>query len=43
MSKYDPLWDCLQRDGSRSLKLACDEMKDIAGIAIDQSFLNYKK
>ncbi|MCE5236534.1 MAG: hypothetical protein ABFC62_09665 [Clostridiaceae bacterium] len=43
MSKYDPLWDYVQKNGSPSFKLTFDEIKAIAGIAIDHSFLNYKK
>ncbi|MDR0873477.1 MAG: hypothetical protein LBN27_08460 [Prevotellaceae bacterium] len=43
MSKYNPLWQHLQNNGSQSLKLSFDEIKNIAGIEIDHSFLNYKK
>ena len=31
------------KNGNQSLKLSFDEIKSIAGIAIDHSFLNYKK
>lgn len=43
MSKYNPLWQYIQNNGSQSLKLSFDEIKNIAGIEIDHSFLNYKK
>lgn len=33
----------MQKKGSQSFKLTFDEIKDIAGIPIDHSFLNYKK
>jgi len=43
VSKYNLLWDFVQKKGSQSFKLTFDEIKDIAGIPIDHSFLNYKK
>jgi ppGpp synthetase/RelA/SpoT-type nucleotidyltranferase len=43
MSKYDSLWQQVQKDGRPSFKLSFDEIKDIAGIPIDHSFLKYKK
>ncbi len=43
MSKYNSLWEYVQENGSASFKLTFDEIKDIAGIPIDHSFLNYKK
>ena len=43
MSKYNALWEYIEKKGGQSLKLSFDEIKDIAGIAIDHSFLNYKK
>lgn len=43
MSKYDILWEHVQKDGRSSFKLTFDEIKDIAGIPIDHSFLKYKK
>lgn len=33
----------MQKKESQSLKLTFDEIKDIAGIPIDHSFLKYKK
>ncbi len=43
MSKYNALWEYVQGNGSKTMKLSFDEIKDIAGIEIDHSFLNYKK
>ncbi|WP_367568991.1 hypothetical protein [Lacrimispora sp.] len=43
MSKYNLLWEYVQEKGNQSFKLSFDEIKDIAGIPIDHSFLNYKK
>lgn len=43
MSKYDTLWEHVQKDGRSSFKLTFDEIHDIAGIPIDHSFLKYKK
>ncbi len=43
MSKYDALWEYVQKNGSQSFKLTFEEIKDIAGISIDHSFLRYKK
>lgn len=43
MSKYDALWKYVQENGSQSFKLSFDEITKIAGIAIDHSFLKYKK
>lgn len=43
MSKYDPLWEYVQRNGSRYLKLTFEEIRNILGIPLDHSFLKYKK
>lgn len=43
MSKYDALWKYVQDQGNESLKLTFDEIAKIAGVAIDHSFLRYKK
>lgn len=43
MSKYNVLWQYIRENGGQSLKLSFDEIRSIAGIAIDHSFLNYKK
>lgn len=43
MSKYDSLWEYVQKNGNQSIQLTFDEIAYIAGIAIDHSFLKYKK
>lgn len=43
MSKYDPLWKYIQSDGRDTITLSFDEIRRIAGVAIDHTFLNYKK
>jgi ppGpp synthetase/RelA/SpoT-type nucleotidyltranferase len=43
MSKYNSLWEYVQRNDSPSMKLSFAEIHDIAGIGIDHSFLKYKK
>lgn len=43
MSKYDALWAYVQAAGEAQLKLTFEEIHEIAGVAIDHSFLNYKK
>lgn len=43
MSKYNTLWEYVQRQGSQSFKLTFDEIQNIAGVSVDHSFLNYKK
>lgn len=42
MSKYDKLWNYINIQHSDDLTLSFDEIKNIAGIPIDHSFLNYK-
>ena len=43
MSKYNALWDYVQKNGSSSLKLTFEEIQAIAGVPLDHSFLKYKK
>jgi hypothetical protein len=43
MSKYNALWEYVQKNGSPSMKLSFTEIQEVAGIEIDHSFLNYKK
>jgi len=43
MSKYDRLWEYIRNSETPSMRLTFDEIKGIAGIEIDHSFLNYKK
>lgn len=40
MSKYDSLWEYVQKKGSQSFKLTFEEIQDIVGIPLDHSFLN---
>ncbi|HBY3383775.1 TPA: hypothetical protein MI033_003698, partial [Clostridioides difficile] len=42
-SKYSSLWEYFKKNNSQSFKLTFEEIKDIAGIEIDHSFLKYKK
>ncbi|KEJ02510.1 hypothetical protein N496_11250 [Clostridium botulinum A2B3 87] len=42
MSKYNTLWKYVEERGDKSFKLTFNEIKDIAGIEIDHSFLKYK-
>ena len=42
MSKYNTLWEYVKNNGSRSFKLSFEEIRNIAGIPIDHSFLKYK-
>ena len=43
MSKYDPLWKWIKENGGDSFKLTYEEIQKITGVAIDHSFLKYKK
>lgn len=43
MSKYDALWEYVQKRGENSFRLTFEEIQDIVGIPIDHSFLKYKK
>lgn len=43
MSKYNTLWEYVQKNGSPSFQLTFEEIENIAGIPIDHSFLKYKK
>ena len=43
MSKYDPLWDYVKQSGRQSFQLSFSDIRTIAGIPIDHSFLTYKK
>lgn len=42
MSKYDSLWEFVQKKGSQSFKLTFDEIQNIVGIPLEHSFLKYK-
>lgn len=43
MSKYDSLWEYVQKNGNQSFKLTFEEIQNIVGVSIDHSFLTYKK
>ncbi|MDD4311531.1 MAG: hypothetical protein PHW41_03525 [Eubacteriales bacterium] len=43
MSKYHAVWDYVASRGESSFQLTFDEIRQIAGIEIDHSFLTYKK
>jgi hypothetical protein len=43
MSKYNALWEYLQKNDSPTVRLTFAEIGDIAGIGLDHSFLTYKK
>ena len=43
MSKYNLLWQYIQKSNQNSIVLTFDEIKNILGFKIDHSFLNYKK
>lgn len=43
MSKYNTLWETIQKSEKDALKLSFAEIEDIAGVPIDHSFLKYKK
>lgn len=42
MSKYEPLWNWINENGTSSFKLTFSEIEKIAGVPIDHSFLKYK-
>jgi len=43
MSKYEQLWNYVGAQTVASFRLTFDEIRQIAGLEIDHSFLNYKK
>ena len=43
MSKYEPLWKWIKKNGKDSFKLTFSEIENITEIPIDHSFLKYKK
>ncbi len=43
MSKYNSLWEYVQKNGGQSFKLTFEEIQNIVEIPIDHSFLKYKK
>ena len=42
MSKYNALWAYLQRSGKTQLTLTFEEIRRIAGVPLDHSFLKCK-
>jgi hypothetical protein len=43
MSKYNALWNYIAARSEPAFKLTFDEIREIAGLEIDHSFLNFKK
>lgn len=43
MSKYNALWESIAKHSESSFQLTFEEIRMIAGIEIDHSFLNFKK
>ena len=43
MSKYNALWEYVQKSGKESFQLNFEEIQENAGIPLDHSFLKYKK
>ena len=43
MSKYNALWEYVQKSGKESFQLTFEEIQKIAGVPMDHSFLKYKK
>jgi hypothetical protein len=43
MSKYDPLWEYVRRNGGERLTLSFSEIAGILSFPIDHAFLNCKK
>lgn len=43
MSKYQPLWEYVQKQDAPSLRMTFDEIQAVAGIPIDHAFLRHKK
>lgn len=43
MSKYNTLWETIQKSEKDAFELSFAEIEDIAGVPIDHSFLKYKK
>jgi hypothetical protein len=43
MSRYEPLWKCLQTNGHETVKLTLEEIDAVLCFPLDHSFLTYKK
>ena len=43
MSKYNALWEHIERENQKELLLTFEEIENLLGFPIDHSFLNNKK
>lgn len=43
MSKYEKLWNYIEKNGTQSFNLTFDEISQVAGVPLDHSSLTYKK
>ena len=43
MSKYDGLWRWIAENGQDYFKLTYTQIKELAGVPVDHSFLSFKK
>ena len=43
MSKYEPLWNWIKENRSKTFKLTYEEIEKITSFPLDHSFLTYKK
>ena len=43
MSKYNKLWEYIEKSNKQHLTLTFEEINSIAGVPLDHSFLKYKK
>lgn len=43
VSKYDGLWRWIAENGQAHFKLTYTQIKELAGVPIDHSFLSFKK
>lgn len=43
MSKYDLLWQAIQKDDRQTFRLSFSGIEELGHVAIDHSFLNAKK
>ena len=43
MSKYEKLWNYIEKQNKDEINLTFEEIKNILGFKLNHSFLNYKK
>ena len=43
MSKYEKLWNYIEKNVTESFSLTFNEIAQVAGVPLDHSFLTYKK